>query len=58
MQRVFHLSSINKYKTLETYNREKTAFSINGWANGKRICKKNQVGLLPHTIYKNKLKTD
>jgi len=29
MHKVFHLSSINKYKILEVYNSGKTPFSIN-----------------------------
>ena len=36
------------------YNKQKTASLINGVGKTTATCKKNHIGLLPHTMYKNK----
>ena len=45
-------------KEARIYNGEKTASSIIVSGNLDSYMQKNQTGLLPHTIYKNKFKMD
>ena len=59
-------SEINSYlysqliytKELRMYNGEKMSSSINVVEKNRQLHQKYQIGLLSHTIYKNKLRVD